>query len=106
LRYDDPQCLALVVDELVRLKELLPGALPTLWIKPSEGHDPVHGIMCCGVWWPRPNRVWMEERHKSVGVACVPRSRLCVYHSLYLFLKRGHAGTPSLDAELGFQPQT
>ena len=50
----------------------------------------MHRIVCRSVWWPRPNRVGMEERHESVSVASVPRSGLRIDECSNLLLSRDH----------------
>ncbi len=81
---------AIIMNQIMRFEEFLPGAFPALAIKASQRHDPGHRIVCRRVGWPGPHCVWMEKVGKGFGIACVPRGSLCVNQRLYLFLDRGH----------------
>src|SRR5581483_3751161 len=90
--------LAIIMNQIMRLEELLPRAFPALAIKASERHDPGHRIVCRRVRRPGPHCVWMEKGDKGFGIACVPRGGLRVDHRSYFFFHRGHETVHS-DAE-------
>src|SRR5581483_4158167 len=78
----DADRLATVVDEFVRVEELLPDAPPALAFEAAHPPDPAGGVVRVRRRRPRPDRVRVEETDQAFGVLLVPRAGLGVHNRL------------------------
>ena len=94
VRHDDLPYLAPVVDEFVRVEELLPVPAPALVVVPPRPEDPVGGVVMLRGRRPRLDHVRVEDGQEEPHVLRVPRPRLSVDDLSNLFLDFAHAEPP------------
>lgn len=94
LRHHHAHCPPPVMNEVVRIKELLPRPDPAVPIVSSQWHDPLDWVVRGRVRWPGPNRIWMKEGRESAGVPRSPRSRLRINERSDLLFRHVHKLAP------------
>gem|GEM_PF-4956529 len=84
----DLQGIAAIVDQVVRIKKVLPAPAPSLPVKSSHHKDPVDGIMACGCRRPRPGHVRMDHGQEEVRIFRIPTFCFKIHHLLNFFCNR------------------
>jgi hypothetical protein len=54
-------CSAIIVNQIIIIKEVLPVLAPTFTVKMPELENSIDRVMCIWMWWPRPNYIGMND---------------------------------------------
>jgi hypothetical protein len=79
---------AVIVDQIMSVKETLPVFTPPFPIKAPHDKDPLDGIMGIGCWREWPSHIRVDDGQEEVGIFCVPTFRFEINHLLNFFRNR------------------